>query len=100
MRGEAGRADALALVRRLHAVQGAVVAQHLRIGEAGFEIAEQRINFATLEPQVEFAARGGVIALPRSVAIHGVVAVRVDRAEQAAIGIVFAVAVVCDGREP
>src|SRR4051794_4819162 len=100
MRGESGRTHSLALVRGLDAVERAVVARQLRIGEAGLEITEQRVELTTLEPQVQLATRGRVIALARAVAVDGVVAVRVDRTEQTAIGIVFAVAVIGDRRQP
>ena len=100
MRGEGGDGDAVAFVGDLRAGQRAAVAAQLRVAQPGFVIAQQRHDLAPFQPQVQLARGGGVIALARGIAVDGVIAIRVDGAEQPARPVARPLAVIGDGGEP
>jgi hypothetical protein len=80
---ERGDADAVAAELALEAGHAAAVARQLGDGEAGVEVAEQRVELPPLELQEQLLGRGGLEALLGGVAIERVVAVGLDHAVQA-----------------
>ncbi len=98
--GKGAEHQPVALIFGLHAVERAAVARQLRVGQPGLEIAEQRVEVAPLEPQIELALRRRVIALRAAVAIDGVIAIGVDLAEQPAATVDLAVAVIGERHQP
>ncbi len=69
----------------LEAREGAAVAAELRDREPGLEVAEQRRELTPLDLQVQLARRRSLEPLLDGVAVERVVAVGLDRAEQAVL---------------
>src|SRR5690606_4909945 len=81
-----------------YARRGALIAGKLGLIEAGLEVAEQRVEGAAFDTNVELFPAGRIVEPLCVVAIDGIVRCRIDRPEQALVLLLFG-AVVSRGQQ-